>query len=297
LQLQPASNFSGAVAAEQRVPVTLDKSKDFKQFDSLLATLPKSGGMCLGCGRYEVSATLVGRLDGVANPGIRRDKSGKIVSLAGFGNLNEYSARLVLQSVSDVSSKEIDYSKSAAATKEEMPPMGNTNSGDTLEAVRKAVNAYGADSVPGKAIARAANAYPKPKEENGVVVTNGSLNEAAASAEGKGPRDSADGVLYNVGFNSNRLQGDALVRAMAHMGNHVADIRNPEKGFEEAGPFELEFRAWNITLETTVAYGQKTLTLPGGALLWNSAWPVGERNNEVNTALKGFLGETELLSR
>lgn len=296
LTLQPAANFSGAVPAAQRAPVTLEKNKDFKQFDSLLATPNRNGGMCLGCGRYQVSATFVGRLDGVAKAGVQRDKAGKIVGLAGFGNLNDYAARLVLQSVSDVSSKEIDYSKAAAATKEEMPP-ATTAGGDPLEAVRKAATAYGPDSETGKAIARAANALPKPKEDNGVIVSNGSLNEAAAKDDAKGAHDSPDGVLYNVGFNSNRLQGDAMVRALAHMGQHVADIRTPDKGFEEAGLYELEFRAWNISLVSAVAYGQKTLTLPGGVLLWNSAWPTADRSNSVNAALKDFLGETEMLSR
>ena len=55
-------------AADARTPVTLDKSKDFKQFDSLLAqTHEKGADMCLGCTRYEVTATLVGRLDTVAD--------------------------------------------------------------------------------------------------------------------------------------------------------------------------------------------------------------------------------------
>jgi len=294
LQLQPATNFAGAVAAAQRAPVTLEKNKDFKLFDSLLATPNKNGAMCLGCGRYEVGATLVGRLDGAVAK-LTRDKAGKIVAIGGFGNMNQYSARLVLQSVSDVTSKEIDYSKAVAAAKDDTAEASAASS-DPLEANRKAVGAYGPDSEPGKALARAVNAFPKPKEENGVIVSNGNLNEAAASAEAKGPRDSSDGVLYNVGFNNNRLQGDALVRAMAHMGQHVADLRNPEKGYENAGAYELEFRAWNLSLLSAAAYGQKTLTLPGGALLWNSAWPAADRNSSVNAALKDFLGGTELLS-
>src|ERR1700692_4539770 len=72
LQLQPAKNFAGTVTAVERTPVQLDKNKDFKQFDALLAAPNKGNGMCLGCGRYAVSATLVGRLDGAA-PGLKRD--------------------------------------------------------------------------------------------------------------------------------------------------------------------------------------------------------------------------------
>jgi hypothetical protein len=113
LQMQPAQNFAGTSTPEQRTPVVLEKSKDFKQFDSQLAAPAKVDAMCLGCPRYEVSATLVGRLDGTQAK-VQRDKDGKIMSFTGFGNLNAYNARLVLQSVSEVTSKEVDYSKTAA---------------------------------------------------------------------------------------------------------------------------------------------------------------------------------------
>jgi len=72
----------------QRTPVELDKSnKDFKQFDSLLAR-PTRRAEVPGCNRYEVTATLVGRLDAVANAAIPYDKSGKIVGFGGFGHMN-----------------------------------------------------------------------------------------------------------------------------------------------------------------------------------------------------------------
>ena len=51
--------------------------------------------MCLGCIRYDVTATLVGRLDAVPDATLQRDKAGKIVGFGGFGNLNAYPARLV----------------------------------------------------------------------------------------------------------------------------------------------------------------------------------------------------------
>ncbi|MGD0800314.1 MAG: hypothetical protein ABR906_03250, partial [Terracidiphilus sp.] len=103
VRVQPARNFAGEIAAIQRTPVELDKNnKDFKQFDSLLAAnYNKSGGMCLGCNRYEVTATLVGRLDGVESATLRRNDAGKITGFGGFGHMNAYRARLVLQSVSD----------------------------------------------------------------------------------------------------------------------------------------------------------------------------------------------------
>ena len=79
VHLQPARNFAGDVPAVQRTPVELDKNnKDFKQFDSLLATPYKKGGMCLGCNKFEVTATLVGRLDAKAH---RKEKVFEVKSL------------------------------------------------------------------------------------------------------------------------------------------------------------------------------------------------------------------------
>jgi len=40
-----------------------------------------------------------------------------VTGVGGFGNLNRYNARLVLQSVSDVVTQEIDYSKQVATIK------------------------------------------------------------------------------------------------------------------------------------------------------------------------------------
>ena len=294
VEMQPAQNFAGALTAETRTPVVLDKSKDFKQFDSLLATQAKSSAMCLGCPRYEVSATLVGRLDGTEAK-INRDKSGKIVSFSGFGNLNAYSARLVLQSVSDVTSKEVDYSKTASIKEETAPAPAAPV--DATEANRNAVKAFGAESVGGRMLARAVDAFGKPKENNGVVVGFANLNEAAAKDEIKGSHTSPDGILFNCGFNSNRLPGDAMVRAIAHVGQHVADLRDPEKGFEDEGIYEMEFRAWNTTLLSVNAYGQKTLVLPGGYLVWNSTWSTSEKTSSVTEAIRGYLGTEELLSR
>ncbi len=118
LVIQPARNFAGTYTPPTRTPVTLDKDKVFKNFDSLLAQGHEKGAdMCLGCTRYEVTATLVGRLDSVADAKLTRDASGKIVGFGGFGNMNAYPARLVLQSVSDVTPKEIDFSKNDAETK------------------------------------------------------------------------------------------------------------------------------------------------------------------------------------
>src|SRR5437879_217044 len=47
LRLQLAKNNPAAAATITRAPVTLDKSKDFKDFDNLLSTSAKTNGLCL----------------------------------------------------------------------------------------------------------------------------------------------------------------------------------------------------------------------------------------------------------
>src|ERR1022692_1585148 len=111
LRLQLGKNHPAAVTNVSRAPAMLEKNKDFKDFDSLLSTPAKTNGMCLGCVKFTVTATLVGRLDGTKDTGLIRDGAGRGLGLGGFGNLNRYSARLVLQSVSEVSPQEIDYAK------------------------------------------------------------------------------------------------------------------------------------------------------------------------------------------
>jgi hypothetical protein len=59
----------------------------------------------------------------------------------------------------------------------------------------------------------------------------------------------------------------------------------------------MEFRAWNTTLLSVNAYGQKTLVLPGGYLVWNITWSTSEKTSSVTEAIRGYLGTEELLSR
>lgn len=298
---QPAHNFGGALKTPARTPVTLDKSKEFKQFDSLLAQPHQRGlDMCLGCARYEVTATLVGRLDTVADASIKRDASGKIVDFGGFGNMNAYAARLVLVSVSDVTPKEIDYSKTDAITKGDSsltPPPGSGGGAefdDPVTTAQKLAAHIGASPVGGQA-QKAVGVFPKPKEQNGVNVAYGAGNEIAT--DGPGAKDSPDGVLYNCILNRERLQGNSLVVALFHVGQHVADLRSPKSGDQDA-PFLIhENDAWVVTSIAAIVGGQKYLTLPGGYLFWNSAWPGAERDDNMEAALKDFLSNEALLSR
>jgi len=294
LQLQPAQSFSGTVVAPERAPVVLDKSKDFKQFDSLLSTPFKSSGMCLGCTKFEVNATLVGRLDG-AVAGLTRDKTGKIVGISGFGNLNAYSARLVLQSVSEVTPQEIDYSKVASVIKAD-PTLDSGGSNPVAEA-HKAATAFGPGNPLGNQIERAANAFGKEGDNNGVEIAFGGVNEASARSEQKGERNSPDGVLFNCIFDSSRLKGDALSRAIVHMGQHVADLRSPAAGAENAHLYELEFQAWGTTTFSAIGGRQKTFTLPGGYLVWNADWPKESMDTTMTDTLHQFLAKQALLSR
>ena len=112
--------------------------------------------------------------------------------------------------------KEIDYSKTDAATK-----------GDTTPAVcghRRLVRSDGrgqqsqlpalAGSPAGDQARRTSGVYGKPGEQNGVMLSYGVTNEAAAKDEALGTKDSPDGVLFNCMFNPDRLEGDSLTRAV-----------------------------------------------------------------------------------
>ncbi len=298
VEIQPAKNFSGQYTAPTRAAVTLDKSKDFKQFDSLLSQPHQKGSMCLGCARYEVTATLIGRLDTVDDPMLKRDASGKIAGFGGFGNMNSYPARLVLQSVSDVTPKEIDYSKSDAETKSDAMQAagGGSDLGSATAAMQKVAGSLGAGPLKDLAV-KALSEYGKPGQQNGVVVGFGKTNELSPKNEGMGTQDSPDGVLFNCTFNEDRLQGDALSRAIVHLGVHVSELRDPEKGNEDAPIFVLESDGWVVTTVTSLTVGQKFLTLPGGYVVWDTTWPVDQRNDKMEAVLKDFLGNEMLISR
>jgi hypothetical protein len=93
------------------------------------------------------------------------------------------------------------------------------------------------------------------------------------------------------------LPGDALARAVVHIGEHIADARNPEAEFEGAGLYELEYKGWVETIIDGVTANQKTLSAPGGYVLWNLVVPVADRDNSLNAALVEFLSKEELLAR
>lgn len=191
LRLQLAKNNS-AVASEApaRAAVTLQKDNNFTRFDSLLAE-PYKPKACLGCPRYSVSATLVGRLDVATRK-----------TIEGFGNANLYRTRLVLQSVSDVVPHEINYAATAARG-----DLKRARTHATREQLKRAIDAFGAEG-----------------EDNGVSVGFGVANEIAPNEFAKGDHNSPDGILFYATFNIERLGEEMLQKAMAHIGAHIADL-------------------------------------------------------------------------
>lgn len=203
LRLQLGKNHTAIVTNVSRTQVTLDKNKDFKNFDNLLSTPGKTNGMCLGCVKVSVTATLVGRLDGAKETGLIRDNGGKVIGLSGFGNLNRYTARLVLQSVSEVSSQEIDYARGG-------PPASD----DTASASRS----FTPGSPNADQMKRGADAFGAPGEDNGVSVGFGGANEIPKDDTTKSTATSPDGLLFNVTFDGERLKGPAMEVALSTSG-------------------------------------------------------------------------------
>jgi hypothetical protein len=268
--------------------MAIEKNKDLKQFDSLLSTPYKGKGMCLGCMRYAVVATLVGRLDSVHEAGAKRDKAGKYVSANGYGSLNQYKARLVLQSVSDVSQQEIDYSRTAIAIKDDSQQ--ETPAGDPVAAAHQIARAFEIGSAAGAQVERAAAAYGKEGEDNGVQVGFGTPNEVPRGDAVKSNHDSPDGLVFNCTFDMERLKGDGLTRAISHIGNHIADIRNPQSS-NVISAYDAEYRAWQTTVLSAIGSRQKTMVLPGGFLAWDSNWPAADRGRMIDDGISRFLTE------
>ncbi len=274
LRLQLAKNNPASVSNVSRVPVTLDMNKDFKEFDNFLSTPAKTKGLCLGCVKFTVTATLVGRLDGAKSTGLVRDGVGKVIGIGGFGHLNRYSARLVLQSVSEISQQEIDYAKRgvSASIATESENQSFTPGAPTAEQLKRAVDAFGA-----------------PGEDNGVSLGSGGANEIHEDDTAKSDSSSPDGLLFHVTFDGERLKGPALEIAMAHTGSHIADIRSTAVGIPNLIFYGAEYRAWQISALMAVAIKAKTLTLPGGYIIYDKSWPVSDLGMNANRGIAGFL--------
>jgi hypothetical protein len=211
--------------------------------------------------------------------------------------MNAYPARLVLQSVSDVTPKEIDYSKSDAATKGETATFAGTGDlYDPIDAAKKSAASL-AGSPAGDQSTKDVAEFPKPGEKNGVSLIYGVTSETGPSYDGAGAKDAPDGILYNCLMNLNRLEGDSQVRAIVHVGQHVYDLKTPPAGDEAPPLYVDEYNAWMMTVATSMGAGQKYLTLPGGFPVWNSTWPAADRNASIADALNNYLTNDAALSR
>jgi hypothetical protein len=157
--------------------------------------------------------------------------------------------------------------------------------------------AFNPDSQAAKQVERAAAAYGKEGEDNGVEVGFGTSNEVPKSDSPKGDKNSPDGLLFNCTFDMDRLKGDALTRAISHVGTHIADVRDPQSHATEANTYDLEYQAWQTTVLSAVASQQKTLTLPGGYLVWNSGWPASDRSKMVDDGISSFLRDWAALKK
>ncbi len=300
LELEPAHNYAGTIAPITRAAVTLQKDKAFKQFDSELAQQHHSpSGLCLACPKYDVQATITGRLDSVDDAQVHREKD-KIVSLGGFGNANAYAARLVIQSVADVVPKEIDYSRIDSITKQEssqaQPQQEQASYSDPLSTAQKLAGGL-APSPMTTQIQKDINLLGKPKEPNGVTVGFGAMNEVSPGPEAAAAKDSPDGVQYNCTFNRDRLPDQAFSMALLHLAQHISDIRDPQPGDDDAPLYIEENNAWAVTATMAVAAGEKYLTLPGGYLMWDASWPDADKVNNMVSALDDFLSKQALLSK
>lgn len=292
LKFQLAQNNPASPSSPSRPSLKLEKNKDFKQFDSLLSTPAHTNGICLACVRYTVNATLVGRLDAAKEAGVVRDKDGKFVAVNGFGNLNRYTTRLVLQSVSEVSPQEIDYSKNAVPGKSDSQESQGV---DPVAAAHQTASAFPANSTAANQVERAAAAFGKEGDDNGVEVGFGSANEVSKGEGGKGNHNSPDGLLFNCVFDADRLKGEALTITISHIGTHIADIRDPHQASNGHNFLQLEDRAWETSVLTAIGNRKKTLTLPGGYLVWNAAWPEADRSKMVDQGIGKFLSEWDSL--
>lgn len=287
VSFQLSHNNPSAGEAVTRTPIQLTKDKEFKNFDSLLSAPYKGKGICLGCTKNVVNATLVGRLDTTDKIGLVRDAKGQVTEVHGFGNMNRYYVRMVIQSVSEATAEAIDYSKTAVGVE-----VGDiTDPGDAFGGARKAAAAYPAGSQPAAMQLAAVDAYGKPNENNGVIIAFRSPNEVPNNESAKNAQDSPDGLAITVIFNKERIPSKLMTAAIAHLGLHVADHRNPDADAKddnkEIGFYES--RGWYVTTGQLMAFGVKDVVLPGGFESWNASWKQDQLNDLMNQGISQTL--------
>jgi hypothetical protein len=93
------------------------------------------------------------------------------------------------------------------------------------------------------------------------------------------------------------MDEDALVRAATHMGEHIADIRKPPTAETLNTLFDMEYQGWATTVLDAVGLRQRTLTLPGGYVIWNSSWPAADQQSSLDHAISDYILKVEFLTR
>ena len=274
-----AGSTAAAPAWASRPAVVLERNADFATFDTLLSTKVKTPGSCLGCVKNDVMATLVGRVDGTDNAGLVRDASGAVKSLDGFGNLSGYPVRLVLQSVSGATAQEIDFTK-APKVKDDGQGSGDK---DYAKLARAAEAAFPKGGDAAATLDRAINAYGAPGVDNGVTVGFGGTADLVD--ESKSSKSAAGGVVFLVRFDTDKLKGDALSRALTHEGSEIAS----EKETSVPAYRTVEAQAWQAVLLTTIGEHGKSLTLPGGIVMWNTDWAQADQTSKASDALNEYV--------
>jgi hypothetical protein len=303
--LQPARNFNGTVTAQSRTPVTLQKDGEFKKFDSLLSDVHDQGnGVCLGCVGNDVTATLVGRLDAVANADIQRNGT-KIVGLGGFGNMGGYPARLVIQSVSDVVAVPIDY-KTTDYNKGKRIDRGPKTAASSNFVVADPITlaqqfVMGLGGAPGGAgIMAAGNAFPQNGKHsgNGVEVALGynTLNEDE-KYDAQSGQDSPDGVIYNCVFNMSRTPRNGLQLGIIHIGKHIVEVQTPPPPGTTVNFFAQEYNDWILSAEVAASGRMSAVALPGSYQLWLQDWPQDQQGSNVDQGITDYLNKEQALTK
>ena len=281
----PAMRIALAVSGSTMpVPAAaaLDRGRDFERFDTALSAPLPARGLCLGCAKTAVTATLTGRVDAV--PVARIVRSGARYSSApGFGSLNRYRVRLVLQSVSNVVEKDNDYQPASA----ELAVVRHTLSGDPFKVANRMPAAFLNGTAVYGQVRRAAVVYGTPGGDNtGITVSYGPPNEDTEADDVAAAAAAPGGLLIHVTLDRDRLPMDALIYAVFYGGSIAADLREPG---EPSAHLELEQHALETVLLAAIAGNAKNLVLPTGAVLWNDEWAPADRQRLSDAAIKRFL--------
>jgi hypothetical protein len=92
--------------------------------------------------------------------------------------------------------------------------------------------------------------------------------------------------LFFLTLDSERLKGAAMTEAAAHIGTHIADLRETPEG---RSLLQLEAHAWAASILVAIQIKETTLTLPGGYLVWSDGWTDAERDRLLPPAIRTFL--------